>query len=152
MAVMDIPPIGVSGRFEANLVDPLGVVPPSNVYRIGDQLGVDCDWFIDGALASSLGGQWRVQLTLEGRGTALEVTRPPVPPTPGPAALDGRTGPPPAPGYRHQFREALNAGILGGQPSILVSVGVALTYIDAANTPGPIAAFIDLGVVQIFQP
>jgi hypothetical protein len=79
MPVMDIPPVGVSGQFEANLVDPQGNVP-TNVFRTGDQLGVDCSWFLQGALASSLGGSWRAQLTLEGLGTAVEITFPAAPP------------------------------------------------------------------------
>jgi hypothetical protein len=149
MPVMDIPPVGVSGQFQADLVDPQGNVP-TNVFRTGDQLGVDCSWFLQGALASSLGGSWRAQLTLEGLGTAIEITFPAAPPNPGPAVLDGRTGQ--ANPYRHRIREPLSTAMLGGQPSVLAKVGIALTYRDAANTPGPIAAFVDLGVVQIFEP
>jgi hypothetical protein len=148
MPVMDIPPVGVSGQFQAQVVDPQGN-QPTNVIRTGELLGIDCRWFIDGALASSLGGQWRLQVVFEGLGTAVEFSGPSTAPVPQ-AILDGRTGS--GSPYTHEFRIPMTNAILGGQSSVLAKVGVALTYIDAANTPGPIAAFVDLGVVQIFRP
>jgi hypothetical protein len=33
----------------------------------------------------------------------------------------------------------------------VLDLTVALTYIDVANTPGPIAAFVDLDKVMVFQ-
>jgi hypothetical protein len=43
---------------------------------------------------------------------------------------------------------------LGGQPSVMARVGVALTYkfpVGVGGHPGPIATFLELGVVQIYQ-
>ena len=43
---------------------------------------------------------------------------------------------------------------LGGQPSVLARVGVALTYrfpVGVGGQPGPIATFLELGVVQIYD-
>jgi hypothetical protein len=151
---MDIPPVGITGQFEANVIDPSGNVP-TNVIRITDVWRVDCSWYIDGLLASSLGGQWRLQVVLEGLGSALEgetvvTAPPPIANWPTAPNLDGRTGP--GNPYTHSFSFGPGVPGLGGQPSVLGNVGVALTYIDAANTPGPIAAFVDLGVVQFFEP
>lgn len=154
MAVVDIPVLPLNGRFQAEVIDPVGDAP-TNVIRISDPWRVDCSWWLGGPLASVIGGQWRLQVVLEGLGSAVEGETPVTAPAPSAAwptapNLDGRTGP--ANPYEHSFQFGPGFPGLGGQPSVLVNVGVALTYLDAAANPGPIAAFLDLGVVQFFQP
>jgi hypothetical protein len=142
---VEIPVPAINGQLQAEVFDPTGV-SPLNVVRNSTGFRIDCQWWIDGPLANVLGGSWRVQAFLEGRGTQVEITVPVTAPIP----LDGRTGPPPNPVYGHNFQFPPGAINLGGQPAILMDAGIALTYLTVANTPGPIAGFVDLGVVQVF--
>jgi hypothetical protein len=88
VATVDIGPLAVNGQLEAIVVDPVGDAP-TNVIRRSDPFRVDCRWFLDGPLASSLGGKWRVELLGEGQGPAIEFEVPAAALIP----LDGRTGP-----------------------------------------------------------
>lgn len=144
MATVDIGPLAVNGQLDAVVVDPVGDAP-TNVIRRSDPFRVDCRWFIDGPLASSLGGQWRLELLAEGQGPAIEIEVP----APSLIPLDGRTGPG-AP-YTTSFNIPANSVNLLGSPQAVLDLTVALTYIDVANTPGPIAAFVDLDKVMVFQ-
>jgi hypothetical protein len=144
VATVDIGPLAVNGQFEAIVVDPVGDAP-TNVIRRSDPFRVDCRWFIDGPLASSLGGQWHLELIVEGQGTALELEVP----APLNIPLDGRTGP--GTPYTTSFNIPANSVNLLGRPQAVLDLTVALTYLDVANTPGPIAAFVDLDKVMVFQ-
>jgi hypothetical protein len=144
VATVDIGPLAVNGQLEAIVVDPVGDAP-TNVIRRSDPFRVDCRWFLDGPLASSLGGQWRVELIGEGQGPAIEFEVP----APALIPLDGRTGP--GSPYTTSFNIAANSVNLLGSPQAVLDLTVALTYIDVANTPGPIAAFVDLDKVMVYQ-
>jgi hypothetical protein len=110
---------------------------------------IACTWSLDGLLAPALDGTWSIQAVIEGLGASVEITRPPqqVPlnaaapfPLPRNYALDVVFGP-----------GSVN---LGGQPSVMARVGVALTYrfpVGIGGQPGPIATFLELGAVQIYQ-
>jgi len=144
-------PVGVfSGAFEAEIVE-VGpnVVAPTTVIRTDETWKIACKWSLDGLLAPALDGTWSVQAVVEGLGASVEITRPPqqVPlnssapfPLPRNYALDVVFGP-----------GSVN---LGGQPSVMARVGVALTYrfpVGIGGQPGPIATFLELGAVQIYQ-
>jgi len=144
VATVDIGPLAVNGQLEAIVVDPVGDAP-TNVIRRSDPFRVDCRWFIDGPLAPALGGKWRVELLGEGQGPALEFEIP----APALISLDGRTGP--GSPYTTSFNIAANSVNLLGRPQAVLDLTVALTYIDVANNPGPIAAFVDLDKVMVFQ-
>jgi len=144
VATVDIGPLAVTGQLDAVVVDPVGNAP-TNVVRRSDPFRVDCRWFLDGPLASSLGGKWRVELLAEGQGPAIEVEVP----APALIPLDGRTGP--GTPYTTSILVPANSVNLGGSPQAVLDLTIALTYIDVANTPGPIAAFVDLDKVMVFQ-
>jgi hypothetical protein len=144
-------PVGVfSGAFEAEIVE-VGpnVVAPTTVIRTDETWKIACKWSLDGLLAPALDGTWSIQAVVEGLGASVEITRPPqqVPlnaaapfPLPRNYALDVVFGP-----------GSVN---LGGQPSVMARVGVALTYrfpVGIGGQPGPIATFLELGAVQIYQ-
>jgi hypothetical protein len=143
VATVDIGPLAVNGQLEAIVVDPVGDAP-TNVIRRSDPFRVDCRWFVDGPLAPALGGNWRVELLAEGQGPAIEIEVP----APSLIPLDGRTGPP---GYATSFNIPANSVNLLGRPQAVLDLTVALTYIDVAGNPGPIAAFVDLDKVMVFQ-
>jgi hypothetical protein len=144
VATVDIGPLAVNGELEAIVVDPVGDAP-TNVIRRSDPFEVRCRWFVDGPLAPALGGQWRVELLGEGQGPAIEIEVP----APALIALDGRTGP--GSPYTTTFNIPANSVNLLGRPQAVLDLTVALTYIDVANNPGPIAAFVDLDKVMVFQ-
>jgi hypothetical protein len=144
VAIVDIGPLSVTGQLSAQVVDPVGNAP-INVIRRSDPFAVTAQWFLDGPLASSLGGKWRVELLGEGQGPAIEFELP----APALIPLDGRTGSG-AP-YSTAFNLPANSINLVGRPQAVLDLTVALTYIDVANTPGPIAAFVDLDKVMVFQ-
>jgi len=142
MAVADID-VGapVTGRFEAVVVDPGGA--PSNVIRVSQAWQIDCRWFIEGGLASSLGGRWELSAALEALGpgaevvTAIQLIN-----------LDGRTGS--ATPYTGTIAFPANSINLGGAQKVPFKVVALLNYDDTALNPGPMAAFVDLGVVTIY--
>jgi hypothetical protein len=144
VATVDIGPLAVNGELEAIVVDPVGDAP-TNVIRRSDPFEVRCRWFVDGPLAPALGGQWRVELLGEGQGPAIEIEVP----APALIALDGRTGP--GSPYTTTFNIPANSVNLLGRPQAVLDLTVALTYIDVAGNPGPIAAFVDLDKVMVFQ-
>jgi hypothetical protein len=144
VATVDIGPLAVNGELEAIVVDPVGDAP-TNVIRRSDPFEVRCRWFVDGPLAPALGGQWRVELLGEGQGPAIEIEVP----APALIALDGRTGP--GSPYATTFNIPANSVNLLGRPQAVLDLTVALTYIDVAGNPGPIAAFVDLDKVMVFQ-
>jgi hypothetical protein len=144
VATVDIGPLAVNGQLNAVVVDPVGNAP-TNVVRRSDPFRVDCSCFLDGPLASSLGGKWRVELLAEGQGPAIEVEIP----APALVPLDGRTGS--GTPYTTSILIPANSVNLGGSPQAVLDLTIALTYIDVANTPGPIAAFVDLDKVMVFQ-
>jgi hypothetical protein len=143
------PPI--TGQFTVNLVDGSGVAP-NDVIRVSDQFSIDCSWYIDGGLASSLGGVWYVRAAFESIG-------------PGPefhsdeemVTLDGRTlssGPPytaslvfpPGPNFPGTAGEKVPAGARFAS----YEVAVILSYTDVAANPGPIAASVNLERLTIY--
>jgi hypothetical protein len=144
-------PAGVfAGQFTANIVERgPSPVAPTRVIRNDQQWAIECEWTLDGLLAPALDGTWSLQAVVEGLGTAVEITRAPVA-VPLSAA-------PPFPLPRQYAQDIVfNPGdvSLGGQPSVLARVGVALTYqfpVGVGGQPGPIATFLELGAVQIYD-
>ncbi len=148
--IIELPAGVFSGTFEANIVEVgPGVVAPTTVVRTDETWKIACKWDLDGLLAPALDGTWSVQAVVEGLGTAVEITRPPedvplsaAPPFPLPRK------------YAHDVVFAPGSVGLGGQPSVMARVGVALTYrfpVGIGGHPGPIATFLELGAIQIYQ-
>jgi hypothetical protein len=144
VATVDIGPLSVTGQLTAVVQDPAGG-PPINVIRESDPFDVAASWYLDGPLASSLGGKWRVELLGEGQGPSIEFEVP----APSLIPLDGRTGS--ATPYTTVINFPANSINLLGRPQAVLDLTLALTYIDVANTPGPIGAFVDLDKVMVFQ-
>jgi hypothetical protein len=139
------PPPGVTElHLKASVGDAAGG-PPLNVIRSTDPWVVSCAWYIDGPAAGSLAGRWRVELLAEGQGPAAELDLPAA----GLIEVDGRTGP----SHPYVFTFYLSSGAVDllGRPQAVLDLTIALTYIDVASTPGPIAAFVDLDKVVIFR-
>jgi hypothetical protein len=144
-------PVGVfNGTFSANVVEVgPGPVAPKEVIRTDETWKIACQWSLNGLLAPALDGTWAVQAVVEGLGASVEITRAPE------SVPLSAAAPLPLPrNYQHDIVFAPGSVALGGQPSVMARVGVALTYRfppAAGGTPGPIATFLELGVVQIYQ-
>jgi hypothetical protein len=131
----------VTGQFTANVFDPGGA--PANVIRRSQAWEIRCEWFIDGGLASSLGGRWELSAALEALGPGAELVTPTQV-----IALDGRTGP--GTPYSGQIAFPANSINLGGAQKVPFKVVALLNYDDVAGNPGPMAASVDLGVIHIY--
>jgi hypothetical protein len=143
----------VTGEFTANLLDGSGV-PPNDVIRVGDQFSLECSWYIDGGLASSIGGTWYVRAAFESVGPGPEFYSDEISVT-----LDGRTGPsggsgpytatlvfPPGQNFPGGAGPKVPTGTRFGT----YEVAVILSYSDVAGNPGPIAASVNLERMTIF--
>jgi hypothetical protein len=142
MAVADID-VGLgSGTFSAVVVDPQGnPAGPANVIQVSDPWSVSTTFQISGVIAL-FSGTWRVQVALEGIGgaapeTVKTVTTPMVP---------GQTTP-------YNANVQFNPGEinLGAEDSVALQATALLTARTSANAPLPLAAMVDLGVIQIYR-
>ena len=118
-------PLISAGDFAADVLD--------------DPCAVRAEWFLEGPIAPSLNGRWRLQVALEPAGEqGAEMVLPAV-------SVDHGDGTPSGayPDQRMSFRERVAVPAPEG-PS---RCSVTLTYLTPAGTPGPFAAVIDLGLI-----
>lgn len=141
--------VPVTGTFTAQVVD-VPAISPANVVRASDEFRVDCSWFIEGGLASSLGGTWYVQVEFEALGPGAEFREKEVG-----IALDGRTGS--ATPYTHSFD--FPAGptfpngldkVAPGERNEVYRISVTLAYADVAGKNGPMGTFVSLDELMIY--
>lgn len=139
----------LTGEFTAELVDSSGV-EPKDVIRRTDVFSIKCTWYIEGGLASSLGGTWYVQAAFDaiGPGAKFRSEEHSVP-------LDGKTGP----DDRYEFSITVPAGenfpngipkVEAGERSEPYQVTALLTYTDVLGKPGPMAASVNLEELTIY--
>lgn len=153
MATIQLPipsPLITSGDFTAIVRDP-GSGTPTAVIRTEDAWSVKADWHLEGPVVAILGGRWRLQVALESIGNqGVEMVAPPVFTDYTAGALTGVY-----PNQRMSFTSsvpfAAGTPTLGGAPDVAYHASALLTYLTPAGTPGPFAAVIDLGLIQIFD-
>lgn len=144
------PPI--TGKFTVNLVDGSGV-PPNDIIRVSDPFTLECRWFIDGGLASSLGGKWYVRAAFESIGPGPEFHSEEVM-----VPLDGRTASAGDPDYSASlvfpagphFPNGVGQKVQTGLRYGTYEVAVMLSYTDVKGKPGPIAAAVNLERMTIY--
>jgi hypothetical protein len=142
VAVVDIDIGAGTGTFEAILQDPQGNPAGStSVIQVSDPWSVDCRWQVSGLIAL-FSGTWRIQVLLEGMGgAAAEFQR-----TENVPMVANQTTP-----YTRSVAFPANTINLGAEDAMSFHVTAVLTARTAANAPLPVAALVDLGVVQIFR-
>jgi hypothetical protein len=142
MAVVDIDVGAGTGTFEAIVRDPQGNPAGSaSVIQVSDPWSVECRWQVSGLIAL-FSGTWRVQVLLEGMGgAAAEGQR-----TENVPMVANQTTP-----YTRNIAFPPNSINLGAEDSLSFHLTAVLTARTAANAPLPVAAIVDLGVVQIFR-
>lgn len=153
MASIQLPipsPLITSGDFTAQVQDP-GSGAPTTVIRTEDAWSVSAEWYLEGPVVAILNGRWRLQVALESIGNqGVEMVAPSVFVNYGSGTLSGVY-----PAQRMSFAASVPfaAGTppLGGAPDVAYHASALLTYLTPAGTPGPFAAVIDLGLIQIFD-
>lgn len=145
MAEIEFAAPNITGTLKGTIVE-IPTNAPGNVIPSTSSWRVDTSWFLTPP-GKIVGGTWRVQVIVEGLGSAPEgETVQQV------VAIDGRTTPP-GPDYTSSFTfsPAQNNALLQGKDSVLLQVTVALTYRAPNGSAGPFAAFLDLGLVELFK-
>jgi hypothetical protein len=140
---VDIDVSAGAGTFDATIVDPQGAVGgPVNVIQVTDTWRVDCSWSVTGMIRQ-MSGTWRVQVVLEGLGGAAPEQQQPtqiVPMVPGQATP-----------YTTQVVFPGGTINLGTEDAFSFHIIALLTARDGANNPLPVAAAVDLGMVQVYR-
>ncbi len=153
MATIQLPvpsPLISDGKFTADVLDP-GSGAPSNVIRTEDPWRVRAEWYLEGSIVTILNGRWRLQVALESIGNqGTEMVSAPVFVNYSSGSLSGTF-----PNERMSFSASVTfppgTPTLGGAPDVAYHASAMLTYLTPAGTPGPFAAVVDLGLIQIFD-
>lgn len=131
------------GTMSAQIIDAQGVAP-SHIIRADDHWAVQFNWSLKGQLASCICGTWCLRVHLESIGSGPELSlfadkdiEVPLDP-----CGDGN--------YSYAFR--VPAGTVSGEGcGPTYKVVATLTYRTPCGRPGPIAGFVDLGLVQFYE-
>lgn len=153
MATIQLPipsPLITSGDFVAEVRDPASGTP-TNVIRTEDPWAVSAQWRLEGPVVAILNGRWRLQVALESIGPqGTEMISAPVFVNYSAGTLSGTS-----PNERMSFAATVpfapGVPTLGGAPDVVYHASAMLTYLTPAGTPGPFAAVIDLGLIQVFD-
>ena len=124
----------------------------ADVIGTGDPWAVHAEWYLEGPIVPLLNGRWRLQVALESIGDqGAETVAPAVLVDYASGTLSGVS-----PNQRMSFHAHVDLPAdtqpLGGAADVFHHCSAMLTYLTPANTPGPFAAVIDLGLVQIVDP
>lgn len=145
MATVEIQTPTLTGSLDADFVDLSGNGQP-NIVRSTEAMTIDARWYIDGSLAPSLAGTWYLQAQFQSSDDVVGEFR--RPPTPISIALDGRHGP--SSPYTSSISLPAGSFSLNGRDSQVYDVTVTLNYHDVNGNPGPMAAFVALGKLQVY--
>jgi hypothetical protein len=144
----------IPGLFDATITSfqhELGGVAPNTIIRTDQAWHIHLSWQTTGIATSMIGGSWHVHAYLEsvGPGNDVNLVDPGdhvIPLTPGVSPVN--------------YNIVLDVGpnVVGLPPGTgmndtgLYKLVVALTYIDLANAPGPMAAFEEGPMLQFYNP
>jgi hypothetical protein len=126
---------------------PPGVTPPTSIIRTDQDWSVHVSFDNIGATTGMIGGEYDVHLYLEIWGPAvdLDLTDPAdhvIPLVPGPAPVS----------YNFEIDIPAGAVTAPDEGGTLANVIVAITYRNLAGDPDHIAAHIETGTIQFFNP
>jgi len=131
----------LAGRIEAKIVDSGG--NPPDVIKAADKWGVEMVWELTGSLVPLIGGTWNLRLSIDQLGGPDDFNFPKLNPievavTPGNGNYATTVD---VPG------NTLTAAPSGSTYQVVAS----LTYITPAGTPGPMAGYVNCGLMQVIQ-
>lgn len=146
MPAVQIPVIvPLTGEFDAHIHDPSGT--PINVIPTQTAWSVHGLWHMDGPIAPLLDGTWELRVSLESIGGGVEFTSAPV-------VVDYQTGATPGPNtmsYSAFVNFPAGTPALGAADSVPYHVVAHLFFKEPSGKPGPFAAAVDLGIVQVYD-
>jgi hypothetical protein len=135
----------LGGRIEATVLDPNGV-SPYNIIQIDDDWTVRIKWAIEGSLKSMICGTWCVHVHLESIGKGPELSLPD-PYREIEVPLD------PCGNGEYYYDFLVRKGqITADYCSTPYKVVATVTYKNPCHKPGPMAGFVEFGVLQFYDP
>ena len=137
-----LPKPHLEGDIYANVYE-IGGASPTAIVRVDQDWGVKVRWDLKGSLAPFICGEWCLHLRLESMGPGPELIfnvprRIPLNPC-------GRGT------YNFDFR-VKRGKIRADHCSIPYKPVVTITYYTACHKPGPIAGFVELPIMQFYDP
>jgi hypothetical protein len=148
MPIVEIQTPTVSGKFEAKLVDVAGN-GNIDIVRANEEWKIDASWYLDGTFAPAITGTWHLQAQVQGSDDVVTEFRQPA--VPHSITLNTSMI---GPGSPYTDSIVFPAGqftpLLTSVDSIVLDVVVTLNFRNPDGTPGPMAAFVDLGKVQVY--
>ena len=135
------------GTIEADVYE-LGGVAPTNIIRIDEDWLVRIKWALHGSLKSMICGKWCLHVHLEsiGRGPELDLPHPDRK-----EEIHVDLDPCGNGEYCYDFR--VPAGTVRPEHcSTPFKVVATVTYENACCKPGPMAGFVEFGILQFYDP
>lgn len=142
------------GQFEVSLPVPflrgdiqaavyeVGGASPTSIIRSDQDWGVQVRWQLEGSLVPFICGEWCIHLRLESLGTGRELTLE----APNLIPLD------PCGKGEYYFDFRVKRGTIRPEHcSIPYKPIVTVTYYTACRTPGPIAGYVELPILQFYD-
>jgi hypothetical protein len=125
----------------------LPLADPTTIIRTDQSWAVQVSWRNTGLATGMIDGQWHLHVFAESLGPGAEVMLTDLPED---HIFDLEPGP--APSYNRHFH--VNAGALPVGPAgvTLYKLVTSLTYIDAAGNRGPMAAYVEGPIIQVYDP
>jgi len=121
----------------------IGGASPTNIVRVDQDWGVKVHWDLKGSLAPFICGEWCLHLRLESLGPGPEIM----------FSAKRRIPLNPCGRGRYDFDLRVKRGkIRGDHCSIPYKPVVTITYYTACHKPGPIAGFVELPIMQFYDP
>jgi len=121
---------------------------PTTIIRTDQSWAIQVSWKNTGLATGMIDGKWHLHVFAESLGAGPEVTLTDLPED---HIFDLNPGPSPV-SYSRHFH--VNAGALpvGPEGVRLYKLATSLTYIDAAGNRGPMAAYVEGPIIQIYDP
>lgn len=134
----------LSGKISATIYEKDGTTP-TTIIKSDQDWYVLLKWEMSGPFVPTMAGSWHAHLNLESMGPGVETSL-----FSGLCSQDWKTDDP----AKYECKLTVNAGQLGTIPhqGAIFRAIVTLVYRDATGHPGPIAGYVDCGLVQIFNP
>jgi len=133
------------GEIEASIYE-LGGVAPTNIIRIDEDWLVRLKWQLHGSLKSMICGKWCLHVHLEsiGKGPELDL------PDPGPEIQIPLN---PCGNGEYCYDFVVKKGTVKPEHcSTPFKVVTTVVYENACGRPGPMAGFVEFGIIQFYDP
>lgn len=132
----------LAGDIHARIYEKRGA-SPTNIVRVDQDWGVKVHWYLKGSLARLICGKWCLHLRLESMGPGRDLLFN--------APRKIRLNPCGRGKYSFDFR-VKRGTIRPHHCSIPYKPVVTITYYTVCHKPGPIAGFVELPIMQFYDP